>query len=186
MKTYCKRIAMMIQHNFLWIIVFGAMLSFSGCCRFPSQLNKYMKSSRQNHQDTTYWQTIDMSEVLNVEYDTLYLVSECYESEIKAFTHSDYDKGSSSNSHRLLLVCVKNGHVVYSDAFDLFGKNRVAFETGGVFECYRIKHSSPVYKVKVDIIDGNGHYYLYNKELLDKGEIKEGIWNWPDSYSYLF
>lgn len=186
MKTYCKRIAMMIQHNFLWIIVFGAMLSFSGCCRFPSQLNKYMKSSRQNHQDTTYWQTIDMSEVLNVEYDTLYLVSECYESEIKAFTHSDYDNGSSVNSHRLLLVCVKNGHVVYSDAFDLFGKNRVAFETGGVFECYRIKHSSPVYKVKVDIIDGNGHYYLYNKKLLDKGEIKEGIWNWPDSYSYLF
>lgn len=188
MKTYCKKLAMMafflIRNKFTWIIVFVAMSCFSSCCRFPSQLHKYMKSSSHPSRDTTYWQTIDMGEVLNVEYDTLYLISECSESQIKAFTHSDYDNGSSRNSHRLLLVCVKNGHVVYSDAFDLFGKNRVAFDTGGIFECYRIKHSTPVYTVKVDIIDGNAHYYLYNKELLDNGKIKEEIWNWPDSYGY--
>lgn len=55
---------------------------------FEDKLCDYMEHDQPDCRDTTYWQTIDLQKVLNVEYDRLYIVAPNFEEDIRQVTHS--------------------------------------------------------------------------------------------------
>ena len=154
------------------------------CNGFENKLCEYMKRDQPNCPDTTYWQTIDLQKVLNIEYDRLYLLAPNFEEDIRQITHSNWNDGDFVSWDENLLLLIKGNNVVYKEAVDNCYKVVEFDQPDEVFifdsttisnDCLNpgilLLDTTSIYNVKICISNSEIHYYLYNKERLDKGEM---------------
>lgn len=155
--------------GFVMIILYLTLLC--SCTSFEDKLCDYMEHDQPDCPDTTYWQTIDLQKVLNIEYDRLYIVGG-FEKDIRQATDSNWDEGDFLNWDENLLLLVKGYEIVYqneisnSDA-ETYYIDQPEDNYGTVI----LVDSTSVYNVRVDICHGVPHYYLYNKKRMDNGKV---------------
>ncbi len=123
-----------------------------------------------NYIDSTYYTApsdfIDLKKALKIDYDTLYLISGGFESDISDIIGFKYNGGDftlEAEDNNLLLL-VKNDKIVYQDKISRL-RGKVCF----FYPFWRkspsiclLKHSSSIYKVERERNGLLYSYYLYN------------------------
>lgn len=114
---------------------------------------------------------IDLKKTLKVDYDTLYLISIGFESDISEIIGFPYHGGDFTveAEDKDLLLLVKQNKVVYKGTIKhLFEKASFAYPMGSKYHfsssACLLKHSSSIYKVHREKDGWSYSYYLYNKD----------------------
>jgi hypothetical protein len=162
------------------IIVFiVTCLLFYACNKTSDTISRYIKSSCNfndtcvffNSYDSTNCKApcdyIDLKEALETDYDTLYLISTGFESDISdiiGFKYKGGDFTTESEDYNLLLL-VKQKQIVYEGkikkSLDVVNFSYSTISTSSTSFCL-LKHSSSIYKVKREKDGLKYRYYLYN------------------------
>ena len=125
-----------------------------------------------NYYDSTYYTApagfIDLKKALNVDYDTLYLISCGFESDISDIIGFQYNGGDFTleSEDKDLLLLVKNRNVVYESKLkSLLNVASFVYPSWEDIETpYLLKHSSSIYKVERERDGLMYRYYLFNVE----------------------
>lgn len=167
----------MILLIFLDCIASGLLF---GCSRFESKLLSYIGAEKHSCKDTTYWQVVDLKEVLNIDYDRLYIISEFADAEsIAKITSSNWNATCKADDDRDLLILVKGQDVVYHELISKWEDESFAFDKQFDYQTlYSVLDSTSLYYVRIDITKGNAHYFLYNKERMDEAQEYRQFWSW--------
>ena len=104
----------LINKNLFLMIV----LSLYSCSEFETKLSRYMEKEMPLCTDTTYWRTVDLQEVLGVEFDRLYIIGSDFEEDIAKVTKTDWKNGDFLSWDKDLLLLAKGNKVVFKDEIE--------------------------------------------------------------------
>lgn len=177
----------LINKNLFLMIV----LSLYSCSEFETKLSRYMEKEMPLCTDTTYWRTVDLQEVLGVEFDRLYIIGSDFEEDIAKVTKTDWKNGDFLSWDKDLLLLAKGNKVVFKDEIEKKRKTFYAFDH--FYDCgdtiidsspeyllsgCKLIDNSTFYYIRVDIIKGKSYYTLYNKERMEHGKSFFLSWRW--------
>lgn len=167
------------------ISLIAVILFLIACNKTSNKISNYIKNNCNfentavffNDFDSSYYTSpadyIDLKKALKVDYDTLYLISAGFKTDISdiiGFQYKGRDFTFESEDYNLLLL-VKQNHVVYEETFKKL-LDKVNFEYSHVSTVSSsfclLKHSSSIYKVKSEKNGFTYRYYLFN---VDSSEI---------------
>ena len=167
------------------------VLSLYSCSEFETKLSRYMEKEMPLCTDTTYWRTVDLQEVLGVEFDRLYIIGSDFEEDIAKVTKTDWKNGDFLSWDKDLLLLAKGNKVVFKDEIEKKRKTFYAFDH--FYDCgdtiidsspeyllsgCKLIDNSTFYYIRVDIIKGKSYYTLYNKERMEHGKSFFQSWRW--------
>ncbi len=169
------------------IVLVLTILFLSGCNKTSNKISKYIRNNCNfedtitffNAFDNTYYKAsgdlIDLKKALDIDYDTLYLISVGFESDISDIIGFKYNGGDFTleSEDKNLLLLVKNNEVVYQDKIkSLLDKVNFVYPFGEGSSACLLKHSSSIYKVKREKDGLIYRYYLYNVNSSDIENVK--------------
>lgn len=167
--------------NFKIIIVLVAASVLLGACnRTSDKIARYIRYNCDFKETDVFYNTsgitsyiapvdyIDLKKALKVDYDTLYLISVGFESDISEIIGFPYHGGDFTveSEDRDLLLLVKQNEVVYKGTIKFFKEKAVLVyfwntESPHSSACL-LKHSSSIYRVAREKDGWSYNYYLYN------------------------
>lgn len=155
------------------------ILFLSACNKTSDKISRYIKNNCNfentavfiNDYDSTSYTSkadfIDLKKALRIDYDTLYLISAGFKSDISEIIGFQYNGGDftvESEDYNLLLL-VKQNQIVYEGTIKKL-LDKVNFEYSYMSSMSSsfcmLKHSSSVYKVKREKDGLIYRYFLYN------------------------
>ncbi len=162
--------------SIIFLIVFCVFIS--ACNKTSNKITSYINDNcdfKKNDVffrviDSTYRTSpadfIDLKKALKVDYDTLYLISVGFESDISDIIGFKYNGGDFTieAEDKNLLLLVKNHEVVYQDKIKKMSEKvhfMYALEENPSLFCL-LKHCSSIYKVERERDGLQYFYYLYN------------------------
>ena len=165
--------------NILFFIVFIVIVLFLIICNKTSnKIALYIKFNCDfkktavffNYFDSTYYTApadfIDLKKALGIDYDTLYLISAGFESDISDVIGFQYNGGDFllESEDKNLLLLVKNKSIVYQSKLkSLIDVAHFVYPSWEYIETpYLLKHSSSIYQIKRERDGLIYRYYLFN------------------------
>ncbi len=169
-----------MRHLRIIIVLISVSVLMSACNKTSDKIAKYIRYNCKfnktavffNYIDSTYYTApadyIDLKKVLKVDYDTLYLISVGFESDISKIIGFPYHGGDFTieSEDKNLLLLVKQNKVVYKGTLEHFDKIMFMYPTIWRNDFFTsssclLKHSSSIYKVERERDGFLYHYYLY-------------------------
>ena len=164
----------------LFIICTSLLLS---CNNIDRKVIKYVQSTCPQS-DTC---VLDLREVLDVDYDCMYIFGEFTQPDkISSIMGIPYKSNKIITDSKYRVILLKDNNVVYEDEFHsrtmYFAEITDRLDTTHTNEYYLV-HYSPYYHVIKDKND-QGKYYYWLLSISDKPQYYRAVYDHEEGYSY--